>query len=100
MIREKAIELKKDFSYIKKYIKYWLFFTAVSGTLVIYNQYYFSVEREITQLAEIKNQLTAKNMLLKKEISKLSSPDRIGKIAELHLKMKPVDYSNVRFIDQ
>ncbi|HHG73985.1 MAG TPA: cell division protein FtsL [Persephonella sp.] len=100
MIREAVLELKRDFLYIKRYIKFWVFLLSISGTLVLYNQYYFKVDKEITELIQIKNQLTAKNMMLKKEITGLSSPDRIGKIAQKKLGMKPVDYSNVRFIDQ
>ncbi len=100
MIRETVLELKRDFLYIKRYIKFWVFFLCVSGTLVLYNQYYFKVDKEITDLIQLKNQLTAKNMMLRKDISRLSSPDRIGKIAEKKLGMKPVDYSKVRFIDQ
>ena len=99
-MRETVLELKRDFLHIKRYIKFWIFFLSVSGTLVLYNQYYFKVDKEITDLIQIKNQLTAKNMMLRKDISRLSSPSRIGKIAKKKLDMKPVDYSKVRFIDQ
>ncbi len=100
MIKETVLELKRDYLHIKKYIKFWIFFLSVSGTLVLYNQYYFKIDKEITDLIQLRNQLTAKNMMLRKDISRLSSPDRIGKIAKKKLGMKPVDYSNVRFIDQ
>ena len=99
MIREKALELKKDFSYIKKYIKFWGFIFLITGSLVLYNQYFFSVDRKITELTKTKNQTLAENLMLKKEISRLSSPKRIGKIARSKLKMKDVDYSKVHFID-
>ncbi|WP_456465434.1 cell division protein FtsL [Persephonella sp.] len=100
MIKDTVIELKRDFIYIKRYIKFWVFFLCVSGTMALYNQYYFKVNKEITDLTHVKNQLTAKNMMLKKDISRLSSPDRIGKIAKRKLGMQPVDYSKVRFIDK
>jgi len=99
MVKEKVIELKRDFSQVGKYIKYVLFFLSLAATLVIYNQYYFQVEREIMTLSKIKNQIQAQNLTLKKEISRLSSPDRIENIATGRLKMKPVSYSKVRFID-
>ncbi|NPA16941.1 MAG: cell division protein FtsL [Aquificae bacterium] len=99
MVRETVYELKRDLSQIRKYIKYGLFFLVMGGTLVLYNQYYFKVEREIMNLSQLKGQLSARNLMLKKEVSRLSSPERIEKIARKRLKMKPVDYSKVRFIE-
>lgn len=99
MIKERVLELKKDLAYIRKYLKFSIFFVMIAGSLAAYNQYYFNVERDIIQLSKKKNQLIAENMMLKKEASRLSSPERIEKIAKRKLKMKPVDFSKVRFID-
>ncbi|MDQ7056106.1 MAG: cell division protein FtsL [Persephonella sp.] len=99
MIREKQWELKRDFIYIRKYIKFWVFVLFISATLVIYNQYYFKVSKDIIELSQIKNRLITQNTMLKKEISRLSSPERIGKVAVEKLKMKAVDYSKVHFIE-
>jgi len=99
MVKETIYELKKDLSQIRKYIKYGIFFLLMAGTLVLYNQYYFKVEREIMSLSQMKSQLSAKNLMLKKEVSRLSSPEKIEKVATEKLKMKPVDYSKVRFIE-
>ncbi|WP_457643126.1 cell division protein FtsL [Persephonella sp.] len=99
MLRETVYEAKKDLSYIKKYLKYVVFFLTLSGMLVLYNQYYFKVEKEIATLTHLKGQFSAKNLMLKKEISSLSSPERIERIATKKLKMKPVNYSQVRFLN-
>ncbi|NPA58543.1 MAG: cell division protein FtsL [Aquificae bacterium] len=99
MVRERVYELKKDFSQAGKYFTYVMFILSMAVGLAVYNHYYFKVEKDIMTLAKLKGQLQAKNLMLKKEISGLSSPDRIDKIATQKLKMKPVDYSKVRFID-
>ncbi|MBK3331599.1 cell division protein FtsL [Persephonella atlantica] len=99
MIREKTIELKRDFAHIKRYIKFWFFILFISGALVVYNQYYFKVSKEIIELTQMKNRLITQNTMLKKEISRLSSPERINRMAVKKLKMKPVDYSKVHFIE-
>ncbi len=99
MIKEKTLELKKDFAYIKRYIKFWLLILLILSTLVIYNQYYFKVNKDIIELTQIKSRLITENTMLKKEISRLSSPDRINKLAVERLKMKPVDYSKVHFLE-
>ena len=98
-MRELVIELKKDLSYIKKYTYFWGFILLMAGVMVLYNQYYFHVDKQIVELTQIKGQLTAKKLLLQKEISKLSSPERINKIAKQKLNMNTVDYSRVHFID-
>ncbi|WP_457641843.1 cell division protein FtsL [Persephonella sp.] len=99
MGRTLGLELKKDLLAIRKYIKYWVIIITVTFGLVMYNSLYFQTEKEITELINKKNYLKAKNLQLKKEITRLSSPDRISNIAREKLKMKEVDYSKVRFID-
>ncbi len=99
MIREKTLELKKDFIHIKRYIKFWVFILLIAGTLVAYNQYYFKVSKDIIEFNQIKSKLMTQNAMLKKEISRLSSPERISKMAVKKLKMKPVNYSKVHFIE-
>ncbi|ACO03757.1 MAG TPA: cell division protein FtsL [Persephonella sp.] len=99
MGRALGLELKKDLAVIKKYVKYWIIIISVTFGLVMYNSLYFKTERDITQLVNKKNYLEAKNLQLKKEITRLSSPERISDIAKKRLKMKAVDYSRVHFID-
>ncbi|WP_029521455.1 cell division protein FtsL [Persephonella sp. IF05-L8] len=98
-MRELVIELKKDLSYVKKYTYFWGFILFMAAAMVLYNQYYFHVDKQIVELTKIKNQLTAEKLILQKTISRLSSPERIGRIAKQKLKMDTVDYSRVHFID-
>ncbi|WP_297452941.1 septum formation initiator family protein [Persephonella sp.] len=98
-MRELVIELKKDLSYVKKYTYFWGFILLIAGAMVLYNQYYFSIDKQIVELTKMKNQLAADKLMLQKTISKLSSPERISKIAKQKLKMDTVDYSKVHFID-
>jgi cell division protein FtsL len=99
MGRALGLELKRDLAVVKKYLKYWFIIITVTFGLVMYNSLYFKTERDITQLISKKNYLEAKNLQLKKEITRLSSPERITSIAKKRLKMKVVDYSRVHFID-
>ncbi|WP_457621955.1 cell division protein FtsL [Persephonella sp.] len=99
MGRALGLEIKRDLAVIKKYVKYWLIIISVTFGLVMYNSLYFKTEKEITQLVSKKNYLEARNLQLKKEITRLSSPERISNIAQKKLKMKAVDYSKVHFID-
>ncbi|WP_457623429.1 septum formation initiator family protein [Persephonella sp.] len=94
-----SIELKKDLYAVRKYFKYWLIIGGITFGLAVYNSLYFETEREITQLINKKSYLEAKNLQLKKEISRLSAPDRISKLARQKLKMREIDYSRVHFID-
>jgi cell division protein FtsL len=67
--------------------------------LVLYSQLNYKVDREIVKLNMEKNYLVAENLRLKNQITVLSSPERISKIAKEEGGMKKVDYNQVKFID-
>jgi len=72
----------------------------LAGILVIYVSYYMKLEREIVNIT-YQNSLKKHQILeLKKEISVLSSPQRVKDIAEENLNMIPIDYNNVKFIEK
>ncbi|ACN99221.1 cell division protein FtsL [Sulfurihydrogenibium azorense] len=67
--------------------------------LVLYSQLNYKIDNEIVKLNAEKNYLIAENFKLKNQITVLSSPERISKIAKQEGGMKKVDYNQVRFID-
>ncbi len=99
MFRETVLELKKDFSLIVKYSKYWFIIILTIGFIIFYNSLYFKLEKEIISLNQQKNYLIAENMQLRKEKAVLSSPKRINYLAVQKLNMKKVDFRHVYFID-
>lgn len=77
-----------------------LFFIMLSLVgLVLYSQLNYKVDNEITKLNLEKNYLVAENLRLKNQITVLSSPDRISKIAKEEGGMKKVDYNQVKFLN-
>jgi len=71
-----------------------------AGILVIYVSYYMKLEREIVDITAQNNLKKNQILELKREISILSSPHRIKDIAEKDLKMMPVNYDRVIFIEK
>jgi cell division protein FtsL len=72
----------------------------LAGILVIYVSYYMKLEREIVNIT-YQNSLKKHQILeLKKEISVLSSPERVKDIAEKDLNMIPINYDNIKFIEK
>ena len=72
----------------------------LAGILVIYVSYYMKLEREIVNI-NYQNSLKKHQILeLKKEISVLSSPERVKDIAEKDLNMIPINYDNIKFIEK
>jgi cell division protein FtsL len=68
--------------------------------LIIYVSYYMKLERDIVNIT-YQNSLKKNRILeLEREIAVLSSPHRIKKIAEKDLKMIPVSYDKVKFIEK
>jgi cell division protein FtsL len=96
--KEAVLELKRDLSLIKRYIKYLFVILFFTGLTIFYNSQYFKIEKEITLLTKQKSYLIAENMQLRKEKAVLSSPERIYKIATQKLDMKKVDLKNVYFL--
>ncbi len=92
-------ELKKDINFAKKYLKHFIFISFILLLIVSYNYKNFQLNEEITKLNLEKQFLTAKNFQLKQKITSLSSPQRIEKIATQKLKMKPVTYKEVEFLE-
>ncbi len=92
-------ELPKDFKVFKKYVKYFIGFLVIATALVYYSYLNFQIEHEITTLTKQKSMLIAENYELKKDITVLSSPERIGKIAKNKYKMKVAPYSEIKFIE-
>ncbi|MCX7761045.1 MAG: cell division protein FtsL [Hydrogenothermaceae bacterium] len=68
-------------------------------TLIGYSHLTFSIEKEVYELNHTKSLLLSKNFELKKEITELSTPERINTIAKTDLGMVNVDYRQVKFID-
>ncbi len=91
-------EVKKDFSLIKKYLIYFSLIVSIISMLVYYNTMYIKKERTIVQLTQQKNYLIVENLKLQRDITVLSSPSRIEKIAKEKLKMVPVTYDSIKFI--
>ncbi len=99
MIRGLTFELIRDFSTAKKNIKYILLIIVTGGILIAYNTQYIKLEEKITKLRNQKLYLQAQNTKLKTEVAKLSSPQRIAKIAKRKLKMEKVNLENVIFLN-
>ncbi len=92
-------EIQKDFSVIKKYFLYIFLILSVLSFLVYYNTLNLKKDREIAELIKEKNILIAENLKLQKEITVLSSPQRIEKVAREKLRMMPVSFESVRFLE-
>ncbi len=92
-------EIQKDFSIIKKYFLYIFLILSVLSFLVYYNTLNLKKDREIAELIKEKNILIAENLKLQKEITVLSSPQRIEKVAREKLRMMPVSFESVRFLE-
>jgi len=92
-------EIQKDFSIIKKYFLYIFLILSVLSFLVYYNTLNLKKDREIAELIKEKNILIAENLKLQKEITVLSSPQRIEKVAREKLRMVPVSFESVRFLE-
>ncbi len=92
-------ELPKDLRILRKYLKYFVGFLTIAIALVYYSYLNFQIEHEITTLTKQKSMLIAENYELKKDITVLSSPERIGKIAKRKYKMKVAPYSEIKFIE-
>ena len=92
-------EIQKDFSIIKKYFLYIFLILSVLSFLVYYNTLSLKKDREIAELIKEKNILIAENLKLQKEITVLSSPQRIEKVAREKLRMMPVSFESVRFLE-
>lgn len=99
MIKELTLELKRDYTVIKRQIKYILLITFIGIPLIIYNSNFLKLEENIVSLKKEKVYLQANKIKLKSEVAKLSSPERIAKIAQKKLNMKKVDLHNVVFIE-
>ena len=93
------IEAVRDFSFVRKQLLYLLIIFLIATGLIIYNLKFIELEREITQLKQQKSYLQLEQVELKKELARLSSPDRISKLAKKRLKMEKVNMENVKFIE-
>ncbi len=93
-------EIRKDAFIAKKYIKYFIFLSALSLSIIFYNYKNFELNKTITNLSLQKQYLEAQNFELKQKITELSSPKRIDSIARTKLDMKPVTYDEVKFLDK
>ena len=92
-------EIKKDFAAVKKYIFYFISIAGILSFLIYYNTLHIQKDRNIAQLTQEKNLLIVENLKLQKEITVLSSPKRIETIAKEKLKMVPVSYESVKFLE-
>lgn len=93
-------ELAEDLKFsIGKYKLYFIIFFLSLTLLVVNSQINYKIDNEIVQINQEKSEIVSENIKLKKEIAELSSPERISEIAKNQLKMKPVDYKNVKFIE-
>ncbi len=99
MIKELTLEIKRDYTAVKKQIRYILLIVIVGIPLIIYNSEFLKLEENIISLKKQKLYLQANKIKLKSKVAKLSSPERIAKIAQKKLKMKKVDLHNVVFIE-
>ena len=99
MIKELTLELKRDYTQVKRQLKYILLIAVTGIALIIYNAKFLKLEENIVSLKKEKVYLQVNKIKLKSEVAKLSSPERIAKIAEKKLKMKKVDFHNVVFIE-
>jgi len=93
------IEAVRDFSFVRKQLLYLLIIFLIATGLIVYNLKFIELEREITQLKQQKSYLQLEQVELKKELARLSSPDRISKLAKKRLKMEKVNMENVKFIE-
>jgi cell division protein FtsL len=84
---------------ISKYKLHFAVFFLSLTALVINSQIHYKIDNEIIQLNQEKNNLIVENLQLKRDIAKLSSPERIFEIATKQLQMKPMGYEDVEFID-
>lgn len=82
-----------------KYKFYFAIFFFSLIMLVGYSQLNYKIDNEIVQLNQEKNYLIAENFKLKKDVAVLSSPERLSRLAKEQQGMKPVDYKNVKFIE-
>ena len=98
MIKEKLLEISLEIKLFGKYTYISLFLVMISGILIWYNSYYIKVDREITNLTYQNSLQKEKVLELKKEISILSSPQRVDRLARKKLEMEPVNYKNVKFL--
>ncbi len=92
-------EIQRDFSVIKKYFLYILAIISVLSFLVYYNTLNIKKDRDIANLIREKNIILAENLKLQKEITVLSSPQRIEKIAKEKLNMFPVSFDSIKFLE-
>lgn len=77
-----------------------MFLTVFSLTgLIGYSHLMFEVESGIYDLNKQKSLLVAENFQLKRNISELSSPEKISTRAKQELGMMNVNYKQVKFID-
>ncbi|NPA52451.1 MAG: cell division protein FtsL [Aquificae bacterium] len=91
-------EVKKDLNIAKKYLLYFSLIALVISMLIYYNTLYIKKEKVIVQLNQQKNLLKVENLKLERDITVLSAPSRIEKIAKEKLKMIPVTYDSISFI--
>jgi cell division protein FtsL len=99
-VRISRKELVQDLKFsVGKHKFYFIVFFISLILLVANSQVHYKIDNEIVQINQEKSEILSENIKLKKEIAVLSSPERISDIAKNQLKMKPVDYKNVKFID-
>jgi len=91
---------KREIDKLKYYLKHF----AIILSVILFASYISYVHRrldkEIMALQNQKSNLVAENFELKQEIANLSNPKRISDIARNKMKMQPVDYKNVHFIEK
>lgn len=95
----KRLAIRDIVNIVARYkISFAVIFISLS-VLIGYSHYSFTVEKDIYRLNNQKNLLISQNFELKKDLTELSSPERVNSIAKKELGMVNVNYKQVKFLE-